>query len=211
VRRTKAREIAKKKEEEDQAEAQKKNAGERRAAAAKEEAARAERKAKQETLEREQRENRRREEEIRRTAHELLHPRVVLPEPKPATLADGPLAKIVFGAEEKTECIAPIGTIETAAARHAEDVKIEAYRESIRDKSVPRNLTVNGADYSSLREGWRKAFAGEMISDQAAVHLLTLFYLHEIVRVLPEVVAMHKQRPMSMSGCAGTIESLLMK
>jgi len=201
-----------------EAEEEKTKAAERQAAAnakavqdAKQEAERQRRVQAEETLRRATESAFAQEQANKALEFELTHPRVKQPEPLPPTIADAghPLAFIFAPNKVKPEdVIEEISSVEQSRRQAIKDRESERYNASVRS-GVELKLTVDGNDYSNLREGWKRSFNGEMLSDSSAVHLLTRFHLPEITKVLLQVVAAHKQRPMSMQQAAGMVETLL--
>lgn len=210
-RRALARQLKEQEEETEAAKERQKQANERIALEHKEAEARRVREAREEMLRKATEEAHAQERLTAQLEWELTHPKIQPIEPKPPTLADAghPLAFLFNGSREKTEEIKPISSEEQSRNQWAKDRANDAYIASIRSQSTDRKNTVNGADYSSLREQWRNWFQGEMLSDSAAVHLLTLYYLHEIVAVMPTVLAQHQKQRMSMQMAAGMVETLL--
>jgi hypothetical protein len=125
------------------------------------------------------------------------------PKPKPEA---APVTPLFEGNEEK---IPEISYAEHVAKQKVDEANRLAANEAIRDKSVPRNLTVDANDYGHLRDGWKSSFNGEMLSDSSAVNLLTHWHLWEIAKAIPQVVVMHKAKPMSMNQAAFVVEQIL--
>lgn len=126
------------------------------------------------------------------------------PKPKPEA---APVSVLFEG--ETVSTIPEISYAEHVAKQKVDEANRLAANEAMRDKSVPRNLTVDANDYGHLRDVWKASFNGEMLSDGSAVSLLTHWYLHEIAKIIPLVVSRHREKPMSMAQAAFMVEQIL--
>jgi hypothetical protein len=130
---------------------------------------------------------------------------------KPVELLDPasqhPLAVLIFGAKA-TEQVPAIDSREALIADRAKDKEREAYRESIRDKSEPRSLSVDLADIRSLQYTIRQLFSNENINTEQATTLLAHNYLHQVVNALQVVAAKFQTKRMSMSQVVNMTDQL---